>query len=205
MVVEHFRAYVAPLIEGQGTAMVVVSSRLEAVRWKFAIEKYVAERGYRVGTLVASSGEVIDEESDPDSLERSTFTKELSRTVPLRVFRLILASPLGDSPRTYQPAGFRPRTRVRVLGSCMEEVSFRDDRGWKAACPSRDGITRARQVNRKEARRFEARSLLVGLSLGQRTLLIVQSSGANGCESSARGWRRPTSAPCWRSKGDHHA
>ena len=34
VVVEHFRQYVAPLLDGKGKAMVVVSSRLEAVRWQ---------------------------------------------------------------------------------------------------------------------------------------------------------------------------
>ena len=66
VVVEHFRAYVAPLLSGQAKAMVVVSSRLEAVRWQLAVDKYIHERGYTIGTLVAFSGEVIDRESGPD-------------------------------------------------------------------------------------------------------------------------------------------
>ncbi len=66
VVVEHYRAYVAPLLEGQAKAMVVVASRLEAVRWQLAMEKYIQERGYKIGTLVAFSGEVIDKESGPD-------------------------------------------------------------------------------------------------------------------------------------------
>jgi len=37
IVVEHFRETVAPLLEGRAKAMVVVSSRLEAVRWQLAI------------------------------------------------------------------------------------------------------------------------------------------------------------------------
>nr|WP_301340953.1 type I restriction endonuclease [Corallococcus carmarthensis] len=66
VVVEHYRAHVAPLLEGQAKAMVVVASRLEAVRWQLAIEKYIQERGYKMGTLVAFSGEVMDEESGPE-------------------------------------------------------------------------------------------------------------------------------------------
>ena len=66
IVVEHFREYVAPLLNGHGKAMVVVASRVEAVRWKLAIEKYIRERGYKIGTLVAFSGEVNDPESGPD-------------------------------------------------------------------------------------------------------------------------------------------
>jgi type I restriction enzyme R subunit len=66
VVVEHFRTYVAPLLRGQAKAMVVVSSRLEAVRWQLAVDRYIQERGYRIGTLVAFSGEISDEESGPD-------------------------------------------------------------------------------------------------------------------------------------------
>ena len=33
IVVEHFRETIAPLLEGKGKAMVVVGSRVEAVRW----------------------------------------------------------------------------------------------------------------------------------------------------------------------------
>lgn len=66
MVVEHFRAMVQPLLAGKAKAMVVVGSRLEAVRWQLAIEKYIKSKGYALGTLVAFSGEVIDKESGPD-------------------------------------------------------------------------------------------------------------------------------------------
>ena len=38
MVVEHFRAFVSPLLGGGAKAMVVVSSRLEAVRWQLAVD-----------------------------------------------------------------------------------------------------------------------------------------------------------------------
>ncbi|MBK1684838.1 type I restriction endonuclease subunit R [Rhodoferax fermentans] len=60
VVVEHFREFVSPLLQGKAKAMVVVGSRLEAVRWQLAVSKYVKERGYAIGTLVAFSGEVND-------------------------------------------------------------------------------------------------------------------------------------------------
>jgi type I restriction enzyme R subunit len=66
VVVEHFRAHVATLLDGQAKAMVVVASRKEAVRWQLAIEKYIREHGYKIGTLVAFSGDVTDEDSGPD-------------------------------------------------------------------------------------------------------------------------------------------
>ncbi len=72
VVVEHFREFVAPLLKGQAKAMVVVASRVEAVRWKLAIEKYIAERGYKIGTVVAFSGEVNDPESGPDGFTENS-------------------------------------------------------------------------------------------------------------------------------------
>lgn len=72
VVVEHFRTYVSPLLNGKAKAMVVVGSRLEAVRWKLAIEKYISSRSYAIGTVVAFSGEVNDSESGSDSFSESS-------------------------------------------------------------------------------------------------------------------------------------
>jgi len=63
IVVEHFRENVAPLLSGKAKAMVVLGSRLEAVRWQLAIDTYIRSQGYRMGTLVAFSGEVNDPEA----------------------------------------------------------------------------------------------------------------------------------------------
>ena len=54
--------------------MVVVGSRMEAVRWQLAIDKYIKERGYKIGTLVAFSGEVNDTESGPDPFTETSKT-----------------------------------------------------------------------------------------------------------------------------------
>ncbi len=72
VVVEHFRSHVSPLLEGKAKAMVVVASRLEAVRWKLAMEKYIKAKGYSIGTLVAFSGEVIDKESAPEPFSETS-------------------------------------------------------------------------------------------------------------------------------------
>jgi type I restriction enzyme R subunit len=62
IVVEHFRNHTAAKIGGNAKAMVVTSSRLHAVRYKEAIDAYVARNGYTdLATLVAFSGKVIDE------------------------------------------------------------------------------------------------------------------------------------------------
>jgi len=66
VVVEHFRAQVEPLLNGRSKAMVVVASRVEAVRWQLAMQKYIKERGYKLRALVAFSDEVRDSESGPE-------------------------------------------------------------------------------------------------------------------------------------------
>lgn len=72
IVVEHFRENVAGLLGGKAKAMVVVGSRVEAVRWQLAIERYIKRQGYTMGTLVAFSGEVNDKESGPDAFTETS-------------------------------------------------------------------------------------------------------------------------------------
>lgn len=72
IVVEHFRTQVATLLNGKAKAMVVVGSRVEAVRWKLALEKYIRERGYRIGALVAFSGDVSDKASGDDAFSENS-------------------------------------------------------------------------------------------------------------------------------------
>jgi type I restriction enzyme, R subunit len=74
IVVEHYRSTVAPLLGGKAKAMVVVGSRLEAVRWRIAIDKYIKEKSYPLRTLVAFSGEVVDKESGPDLFRETSQT-----------------------------------------------------------------------------------------------------------------------------------
>jgi type I restriction enzyme R subunit len=61
VIVEHFRQHIQGLLGGQAKAMVVTSSRLEAVRYKLAFDKYITRLGYKdLRAMVAFSGEVID-------------------------------------------------------------------------------------------------------------------------------------------------
>jgi len=76
VVVEHYRKHVAGLLGGQAKAMVVTGSRKEAVRWQKATRKYIADHGYKIETLVAFSGEVIDLDSGPDPF--TEHSKELN-------------------------------------------------------------------------------------------------------------------------------
>jgi type I restriction enzyme R subunit len=62
IIVEHFRQHTAHKIGGHAKAMVVTSSRLHAVRYKQAIDRYIHEHQYLdLQTLVAFSGKVIDD------------------------------------------------------------------------------------------------------------------------------------------------
>ena len=60
IIVEHFHSQVRSRIDGQARAMVVTRSRLHAVRYKQAFDKYLKEQGYPHKALVAFSGEVTD-------------------------------------------------------------------------------------------------------------------------------------------------
>jgi len=61
IIVEHFREHTRHKIGGKGKAMVVTSSRLHAVRYKGAIDRYIAEHKYTdMKALVAFSGRVDD-------------------------------------------------------------------------------------------------------------------------------------------------
>ena len=68
VIVEHFKNNVMDLLNGQAKAMVVTSSRKEAVRFKLAFDKYITEQGYgRIHAMVAFSGEVEFTDKDPNS------------------------------------------------------------------------------------------------------------------------------------------
>ncbi len=60
IMVEHFAAQVQNEVGGKAKAMIVTRSRLHAVRYKLAIDKYLAQRGYPFRALVAFSGTVED-------------------------------------------------------------------------------------------------------------------------------------------------
>ena len=56
------------LLGGQAKAMVVTSSRKEAVRYKHGFDKYIIEKGYQnIHAMVAFSGEVEFTDKDPNS------------------------------------------------------------------------------------------------------------------------------------------
>ena len=67
VIVEHFRLHVMHELGGRAKAMVVTGSRLAAVRYKRAFDRYIEDQGYTgIRSLVAFSGTVEDPD-DPGS------------------------------------------------------------------------------------------------------------------------------------------
>ena len=71
VIVEHFKDNVMGLLGGHAKAMVVTSSRKEAVRFKLGFDKYIAQKvsdpAYKeLYAMVAFSGEVEFDEKDPN-------------------------------------------------------------------------------------------------------------------------------------------
>lgn len=99
IVVEHHRQYVGPLLQGKAKSMVVVASRVEAVRWQLAMEKYIKEHGYKLRTLVAFSGEVSDAVSGPDKFTEDSVAlnptlkgREISEAFKTDEFQILLVA-----------------------------------------------------------------------------------------------------------------
>lgn len=64
VVVEHFQRNVNHMLGGQARAMVVTSSRMEALSWSRKMDAYIAEKGYELHTLAAFSGSLTDEDGE---------------------------------------------------------------------------------------------------------------------------------------------
>jgi type I restriction enzyme, R subunit len=69
IMVEHFASTSATKIGGRAKAMVVTQSRLHAVRYKLAIDRYLVDRGYPFTALVAFSDSVHDVKTGLDYTE----------------------------------------------------------------------------------------------------------------------------------------
>lgn len=78
IIVEHFRKTVAWRLKGQAKAMVVTSSRKEAVRYKIEIDVYIKKNGYKgIAALVAFSGDVTDPVSGPHKFNEFNMNPDL--------------------------------------------------------------------------------------------------------------------------------
>lgn len=83
VIVEHFKDNIMGLLGGQAKAMVVTSSRKEAVRYKLAFDRYLQDKDpkdkayQKIQAMVAFSGEVEFSAEDPNSagIAGETFTE----------------------------------------------------------------------------------------------------------------------------------
>ena len=67
VIIEHFRLYVMHEMGGRAKAMVVTGSRLAAVKYKLAFDRYIKDHGYTgIRSLVAFSG-TVDDPDNPGS------------------------------------------------------------------------------------------------------------------------------------------
>jgi len=98
VIVEHFQHFTRHKIGGRAKAMVVTSSRLHAVRYKQAFDKYIAEKGYTgIKTLVAFSGTVIDpdlydKEYTEVSMNKGIKEKELPEKFATDEYQVLLVA-----------------------------------------------------------------------------------------------------------------
>ena len=79
IILEHFTARTAKMIEGKGRAMLVTPSRLHCVRYKLEFDRQMREMGLDYGCLVAFSSTVHDTDNEQD------YTEDGMNELPLRV------------------------------------------------------------------------------------------------------------------------
>ncbi len=98
VIVEHFRLYVMHELGGRAKAMVVTGSRLAAVKYKLAFDRYIRNNGYTgIRSLVAFSGTVEDPE-DPGasytevSMNEGLAESELPETFERDDYRVLLVA-----------------------------------------------------------------------------------------------------------------
>ena len=88
VIVEHFRVHVAMRLAGRAKAMVVTDSRVAAVRYKLAMDRYLKDRGYTdMKTLVAFSGRVTDLESGPEDFTEANMNPDIRGQDPAEGFK----------------------------------------------------------------------------------------------------------------------
>ncbi len=97
VIVEHFWNFTRHKIGGQAKAMVVNGSRLEAVRYKRHFDRYIQAKGYEIRTLVAFSGEVVDDELPgevftEDSINKPIRSKEIPQQFATPTFQVLLVA-----------------------------------------------------------------------------------------------------------------
>ncbi|MBB1512353.1 type I restriction endonuclease subunit R [Tessaracoccus sp. MC1627] len=98
IVVDHFRTFVQPLLDGKAKAMVVTGSRKEAVRWKKYLDAYLADGHIQdVRALVAFSGTVDDPDDVGEGLTEKTqnpgvWTSDLAEAFKPAVYNVMIVA-----------------------------------------------------------------------------------------------------------------
>jgi len=94
IMLDHFAGQVAYLIDGRARVMIVTRSRLQAIRYKQAVDRYLKEHGYAYKALVAFSGSVLDGGIEHTEANMNGFpdtqTAEVFKQEPYRI--LIVAN-----------------------------------------------------------------------------------------------------------------
>ena len=98
VIVEHFRLYVMHELGGRAKAMVATGSRLAAVKYKLAFDRYIKEQGYTgIRSLVAFSGTVEDPDNPGSSYTEVAMNdglaqSELPETFERDYYRVLLVA-----------------------------------------------------------------------------------------------------------------
>lgn len=96
IIVEHFHANVAHLLDGHAKAMVVTDSRLAALRYKVEVDKYLRTKSYGYQSIVAFSGTLSDEEYGLTDVSEGSMnpglSSDLAREFRRPEYRLMLVA-----------------------------------------------------------------------------------------------------------------
>lgn len=93
IMVEHFNSQIRNRIGGKAKAMIVTRSRLHAVRYKLAVDSYLAEKGYKFKALVAFSGTVRDGGIDYSEANMNGFSeKQTADTFKQDEYRILIVA-----------------------------------------------------------------------------------------------------------------
>jgi type I restriction enzyme R subunit len=117
IMVEHFKNVTAAKIGGKAKAMVVTQSRVAAVRYKHAIDKYLADKGYPFKALVAFSGTVTDMGIPYTEPQMNGFSEsELPRKFETDEFRILVVA------EKYQTGYDQPLLHTMYVDKKLEGV-----------------------------------------------------------------------------------
>lgn len=135
IIIEHFAGQVMHRIDGRAKAMIVTRSRLHAVRYKTAVDRYLREHNYNLKALVAFSGTVKDGGIDyteagmngfPEAQTADTFKRDENRIlVAAYKFQTGFDQPLLHTMYVDQKLG--GVRAVQTLSRLNRNLSDKDD------------------------------------------------------------------------------